>query len=163
MRRASASIVIVAAAGTLLAGCATNTKGSWACKVEQGRSCASISEIDHDDGASFTKRKKGGAVIDGAGVAKWWDRADGYAQPPIKGPRRETDQVMRLVVAPWVDAIGDYHGRTEIFSVMRKGAWWVAPNPVPLEPQKPVAALQVPAPSAAAPVSQASPPAETAQ
>jgi conjugal transfer pilus assembly protein TraV len=36
---------------------------------------------------------------------------------------------MRLVVAPWVDAIGDYHGRTEIFAVMRKGAWWVAPRP----------------------------------
>jgi|GEM_PF-1682423 conjugal transfer pilus assembly protein TraV len=145
MARASFSLIALTACGVLLAGCASNTKGSWACKVDEGRACASIDQIDHDEGAPHGKRKKGAVTVDGAGVAKWWDRADGYAQPPIKGPRREGDQVMRLVVAPWVDAIGDYHGRTEIFAVMRKGAWWVAPAPVPIEP--PPASAAAPAAS----------------
>jgi conjugal transfer pilus assembly protein TraV len=137
MRGQFAKLTASLTAITLLAGCASNTKGSWACKAQDGVSCASIDAIDHDAQAKSAKRRGETPVIDGAGIVKWWDRAEGYAQPPIKGPRREGDQVMRVVVAPWVDAAGDYHGRSEIFAVMRKGAWWVAPDPVPLEPPPP--------------------------
>lgn len=137
MRRLFSKLTLSLTAAVLMAGCATNTKGSWACKAQEGVSCASIDDIDHGAEAKPAKRRGETAVIDGAGMVKWWDRAEGYAQPPIKGPRREGDQIMRVVVAPWVDAAGDYHGRSEIFAVMRKGAWWVAPAPVPLEPPPP--------------------------
>lgn len=39
---------------------------------------------------------------------------------------------MRVVFAPWVDAQGDLHNRSEVMAVMRRGGWWM-PTPTTVD------------------------------
>lgn len=124
-------------AGSLaLVGCGTNTKGSWACQAAEGSSCASIAQIDSLEGppAEGKHRRKPAPIVDGAGAVRWWTQEDARAGELANGPRRETDQVIKITIAPWIDAIGDYHDLSDVFGVMRKGGWWTSPPISPLAP-----------------------------
>ncbi|OYW73483.1 MAG: hypothetical protein B7Z26_11985 [Asticcacaulis sp. 32-58-5] len=117
-----------------LSACA-NTKGSWACKAEPGASCSNIATIDANDSVAPGRGKhKAMTVVDNSGPAAWWSQEDARASPLVTGPRREGDQVMRVVIAAWVDAVGDYHAPSEVYGVMRKGGWWTSPPVSALTP-----------------------------
>lgn len=108
----------------LVGACATkNTSTHWTC-MPGGDHCSSIAETDAKD---TDKPRNAGGVIFDAKPARWWEpNAPGTATRD-SDPRRESDQVMRVVIAPFVDAQGDYHGRSEIFAVVRKAQWWLSP------------------------------------
>lgn len=113
-----------------LTGCATaSTTHSWSCRATGTDVCASVATIDNRPaGTSATPKNKG---IFGARVASWWDQNRPTAQTREDAPRRESDQTMRILIAPYVDVAGDYHERAEVYAVMRKAQWWVAP-PAPV-------------------------------
>lgn len=144
-----------------LAACATDkpTKGSWSCGIPGTGSCSTIDEIDRGvaGGTALPARSTSGPIIDGAQPARWWTVANHTAAPSAAGPLRETDQVMRVVIAPWVDAVGDYHGKGEVFSIMRRGAWWLT-APGQAQPNRTViAATPAPAPRKATAKAQPAP------
>ncbi|QYC12373.1 TraV family lipoprotein (plasmid) [Brevundimonas nasdae] len=119
-------IALVATAAALSACGSTNTKGSWACSAETGTSCAPISAIDNSAprrGAPGTASSATG--IEGAGPVRWWAPDPFVFSSDQGGVRREGDQVIRIVFAPWVDAQGDLHHRSEVMAVMRRGGWWM--------------------------------------
>nr|WP_276208652.1 TraV family lipoprotein [Caulobacter sp. 17J65-9] len=62
-------------------------------------------------------------TIEGAEVVRWWKDVPRASQGP-GFPLREGDQVMRIVFAPFVDRVGDYYTRSEVYAVMRPGGWW---------------------------------------
>ena len=118
----------------VLSACASNpaTQASWACRAVGNTTCASIAQIDNDDvpGKVATKTSQHNQVqqaIFGAQPAAWWDRSLPTSTTREDAPRRESDQTMRIVVAPFVDGQGDYHDRTVVYAVMRKANWWVIP------------------------------------
>ncbi len=114
-----------------LTGCVTSgtTSQSWSCRAIGNQTCASIEEIDSHP-AVQGKASKGQAIF-GARPANWWDAPNALSATREDAPRREFDQTMRIVVAPYVDAQGDYHDRSDVYAVMRKAQWWIAP-PVPV-------------------------------
>ena len=68
-------------------------------------------------------------MIAGSIPARLWGQG-GWSAGAIAGaPVREPDPVLRVAVAPWIDGQGDYHAGAEIFAVMRRGGWFIAPNP----------------------------------
>lgn len=108
-----------------LASCASsNTSTKWTC-IAEGDHCTSIAETDGRQ--DKPKRAAGDGVIFDRKPARWWEpNAPGTATRDFD-PRRDGDQVMRVVVAPYVDAQGDYHARSEIFAVVRRAQWWLTP------------------------------------
>lgn len=115
-----------------LSACASNpsTQQSWACRAVGNTTCSTISQIDNDEVPASSKRAARSEVqteIFGAQPAAWWDKSLPTSTTREDAPRRESDQTMRIVVAPWVDQQGDYHDRTIVFAVMRKANWWVVP------------------------------------
>jgi conjugal transfer pilus assembly protein TraV len=114
-----------------LTACAStsSTENSWACRAVGNTTCASISQIDNDEvphkGAKGQEDRS--TVIFGAEPAAWWDRSLPTARTRQDDPRRESDQTMRIVLSPFIDAQGDYHDRMSVFAVMRKADWWVVP------------------------------------
>lgn len=120
----------------LLAGCSTNTKSNWSCGAVAGSSCAAISQTDQ---ATVAPQAVSAAVSDARGGSplRYW-APEPFVFSDQVGARREGDQVMRIVFAPWVDAQGDLHERSVVQAVMRRGGWWMSP-PIPQRP--PTAAL----------------------
>lgn len=114
-----------------LTACAStsSTENSWACRAVGNTTCASISQIDNDEVPHKGAKGKEdhSTVIFGAEPAAWWDRSLPTARTRQDDPRRESDQTMRVVLAPFIDAQGDYHDRMSVFAVMRKADWWVVP------------------------------------
>ncbi|MFP1132892.1 TraV family lipoprotein [Asticcacaulis sp. W401b] len=109
----------------VLTACASNnTSTKWTC-IAEGDHCTSIAETDARQ--DKTRKISGDAVIFDTKPARWWEpNAPGTATREFD-PRRDGDQVMRVVVAPFVDAQGDYHARSEIFAVVRRAQWWLTP------------------------------------
>lgn len=152
------------AVSALLAGCASdNIEDAWACRIDpRAGSCSTIDEIDRNLAGGPAMPVSGPAsgrgvqtaIVDGAAPARWWQAANMTGGAVMGAPQREGDQVMKVVVAPWIDAVGDYHARTEVHSVMRKGGWWLT-GPHDLRPTGQVAVAAAPAPTAvpAAPTS----------
>ncbi|OYW82072.1 MAG: hypothetical protein B7Z26_04030 [Asticcacaulis sp. 32-58-5] len=129
------NLTLVSALCLLGLGACANTKGSWACKAEPGSSCSNIATIDANETAPLGRGKhKAKTIVDGSGPATWWSQEDARASQLVSGPRRESDQVMRVVIAAWVDAVGDYHAPSEVYGVMRKGGWWTSPPVSALTP-----------------------------
>ncbi len=135
----------------LLSGCLTGntTTHSWSCRAAGNQTCASISQIDRGPAARDAMKTR--PSIFGAAPANWWDQNRPISVTRQEGPRRETDQTMRILVAPYVDAQGDYHDRSEVYAVMRKAEWWIAP---------PVAAASAPKPGETVGAPSAVPPAQ---
>lgn len=132
-----ALIIVATLSLTALGACATNTKGSWACKAEEGATCANIAAIDSLEGPALrgpSRKAKRASVIDSSGPVEWWNQEDARAGELVGGPRREGDQVMRVVIAAWIDAVGDYHAPSEVYGVMRKAGWWTSPPVSALTP-----------------------------
>ncbi len=131
-----------------LTGCVSGgtTSQSWSCRAIGNQTCASIQEIDSRPAVQGQAPKA--QAIFGARPANWWDAPKSLSMTREDAPRREFDQTMRIVVAPYVDAQGDYHDRSEVYAVMRKAQWWIAP---------PVAAAASPEPGSTLPVTPASP------
>lgn len=117
-----------------LAACSTNTKGSWSCEAPVGgAACASIESIDRA-GSRSAAPNPASPGIETAAPVRWWEPQP-FVFSAEDGPRREGDQVMKVVFAPWVDAQGDYHSRSEVHAVMRRGGWWVATPAAAQAPQ----------------------------
>lgn len=140
-----AAAVLTLAGAAALGGClgsGANTHGSWSCRIPKGLGvCASIADIDKGATPSSPSAGQGESVLAGAPY-RWWE-AKPRAVSDGAGPRREGDQVVRVVFAPWVDMVGDYHARSEVFAVVRKSGWW-APERAPSEAR--LAAGLAPAP-----------------
>ena len=109
-----------------LTGCMSggSTSHSWACRATGRDGCASIAEIDRPD---TVPRPDGPGPIFGARVAPWWEDGKPTSVTRAPAPRREGDQTMRIVLAPYIDGQGDYHDRSEVYAVMRRAQWWIAP------------------------------------
>lgn len=138
--------LFIVALPLLLTGCITGntTTHSWSCRAAGNQTCASISQIDRTPAGSA--RPKPRASIFGGELANWWDQNRPTSVTREDGPRRESDQTMRILVAPYVDAQGDYHDRSEVFAVMRRAEWWIAPPVAVAASPKPAASLNAPAP-----------------
>lgn len=120
--RAIAAIVLV---GVGLTACSTNTKGSWSCSgVGAGQTCASIASIDGGANASQGVAAVESPGIEGSQPVRWWEPKP-FVFSDGEGARREGDQVLSIVFAPWVDAQGDYHHRSVVQAVVRRGGWWL--------------------------------------
>lgn len=158
-------LLLLSGAALLLSGCASSsTDSSWSCRAVGNTTCASISQIDNDEvphkGADHPKNDRQ-TVIYGAQPAAWWDKSLPTASTREDEPRRENDQTMRIVVAPYVDAQGDYHDRTIVYAVMRRANWWVVPPVDDASEPKPGTRLDRTAaasPAPAAPVAMAAAP-----
>ena len=111
----------------VLAACATAspTAQSWSCRPAGNQTCAPIHDIDAQASPSPSSGRH--KLVFGARPADWWRAPAPGATTREDAPRREGDQTMRIVLAPYLDAAGDYHDRSTVFAVMRKGQWWIAP------------------------------------
>ncbi len=132
MTRAGLVLSLATLSAAALGGCQSNVKGSWACAVDRGGVCASITDIDHMPArGSYPAQRAGMAsdpVVDGAIPAKLWGQG-GWSTGALAGaPVRQSDQVMKVAVAPWIDQAGDYHTGGEVYAVMRRAGWY-APRP----------------------------------
>lgn len=140
--------ILLLSAGLALSACAGSpTKSNWSCRVERGGVCATIDEIDHSlTSSSSSVLRSGGSlegapIVDGASPARWWQTVGTTGAANIGSPVRQSDVVIRVLIAPWIDAAGDYHGKSEVHAVMRKGGWWLnAPDAGPAPAPKVAAA-----------------------
>lgn len=135
---------IVCAATAMLVACAGSpTEKRWSCAPGKGafRSCASIREID---ALSTPQPAQAASAVTlktlTGGEAFRITAGDGELIPTA--PEREPDQVIRVVVAPWIDAAGDYHARSEIFAIVRRGGWALTVPPPPPPPVQAAAVTQ---------------------
>lgn len=128
MRRAL-TILLVAVG---VAGC-SNTRGSWSCGADRGVPCQSIADLDRREPRSAAPA----TPIQGGSAVRWWSTTDAVAGAFDAAPRREPDQVVRVLIGGWTDATGDFHAPSEIYAVMRRGGWWAPPPAAPLTPPKP--------------------------
>lgn len=127
---------LVIALGLTAAACTGSpTEKRWSCSPSKGafRSCASIAEID----ARSAPQPTGGSgvslrTLTGAAPAGSPSAAAGSDVSPV----RESDTVLRIIVAPWIDAAGDYHARSDIYAVVRRGGWTVPVPPPPPPPEE---------------------------
>ncbi len=102
MTRAGVAIFLTALA-VVLGGCQSNVKGSWACAVDRGGVCASITDIDHMPARGSSPAQHASIladpVVDGAIPAKLWGEG-GWTTGALAGaPVRQSDQVMKVAVA----------------------------------------------------------------
>jgi len=114
--------------GLLLAACA-NTRGSWSCAADPGVPCRSIADLDGRKRASGEPTPP---AIEGAVALRWWSTPASLAGTFEQAPRREPDQIVRVLVAGWTDATGDFHAPSEIYAVVRQGGWGGPPAMIPL-------------------------------
>lgn len=132
----AAMLIAVSLAG-VLGGCSTNTRGAWTCAADRGVPCQSIESLDHR--GAVERKAKGNSAAEAAPVVRWWTGAEALTGNFDEAPRREPDQFVKVVIAGWSDAAGDYHAPAEIYAVMRHGGWWAPPPATPLAPPKRVA------------------------
>jgi conjugal transfer pilus assembly protein TraV len=150
--RPSTLIALTVALG--LCGCATHTKGTWACAADRGVACQSIDSLDHIGGGP--RSTASAPNLEGAVAVRWWSANDALTGNFDRAPRREQDQFVKVMIAGWTDATGDYHAPSEIYAVMRRGGWWAPPPATPLAPPRPAEHVSLPVkPAEAATSSQA--------
>ncbi len=134
--------LLLLALSLVLAGCASSpTQGNWSCRAV-GSTCMSIGQLDNNQAPMNQKVRDHAAddaaiktTIFGGTPAAWWGPAKPVAVTSEDAPRREADQTMRIMIAPFIDAQGDYHDRTTVYAVMRRADWWIVPpEPVTSEP-----------------------------
>ena len=112
-----------------LSGCASHVKGSWACALEPGVVCGSITDIDRGGPAKSAKSATlADPVIEGSIPARLWGQGGWTAGSIAGAPVREADPILKVALAPWIDGEGDYHAGAEIYAVMRHGSWFIAPR-----------------------------------
>lgn len=126
------TLCALALAGCALSACA-NTQGGWSCSADRGVPCQSIASLDQDATTPPVSREPPPTVA-GSGALRWWTAKETPPGAFDTAPRREPDQLVRVLVAGWTDAAGDYHAPSEIFAVMRRGGWWAPPPAAPLAP-----------------------------
>jgi len=140
------TVTSMAALSLALTACAGSpTEKRWSCAPTKGafRSCASIAEIDSRSDPQAAQSPGGVSLttLTGAAPARGAKALLGVSGEAA--PHREGDTVLRIMVAPWIDAVGDYHARSDIFAVVRRGGWTV-PVPLPPPPPPPAAAESAP-------------------
>ena len=112
-----------------LGGCASHVKGSWACALEPGVACGSITDIDRGGPARSVKVSAAAdPVIEGAIPARLWGQGGWTAGSIAGAPIREADPIVKVALAPWIDGEGDYHAGAEVYAVMRQGGWFIGPK-----------------------------------
>ena len=139
-------LLLLTIAALPLAGCETTTTGSWSCRARGTTVCATTSQIDNADGPITRKAVRTDANLAfGAKPARWWQTQFPTAATREGEPVHASDQVMKVLIAPWIDNQGDYHGRSEIYAIMHKADWWAA-APVSADAPQLGAAVPVSAP-----------------
>lgn len=128
------AVILAVLGAAVVSGCGTtNTRNSWSCRIPVGQgACANIEDIDQVGGPAAQRAQKGDGGVAGAVPVRWWEPKPRAIQTASNGPRREGEQVVRIVYAPFVDEQGDYHARSEVYAVVRRGGWWV-PEQAPSE------------------------------
>lgn len=129
VRTLSKALALMALAG-LASACTTNTQNSWSCgAIGNAKICSTIADIDAAKTPRAQEQETSANTnsIEGAAPVRWWEPKPFVFSSADSGPRREGDQVLKVIFAPWVDAQGDYHGRSEVFSLMRRGGWSLGP------------------------------------
>jgi conjugal transfer pilus assembly protein TraV len=124
------ALALMALAG-LGSACTTNTQNSWSCgAIGKARICSTIADIDALKTPRSTEPdpSANAGSIEGAAPVRWWEPKPFVFAGADSGPRREGDQVLKVIFAPWVDAQGDFHARSEVFSLMRRGGWAIGPS-----------------------------------
>lgn len=122
--------IVLASLIAVLTGCAAGSP-KYSCPAPEHGVCKSISEVyaggygeegvftpahPHDDGSEATAAPKG--------------RERGAAGLPFAGmkpgdPMRREARVMRVWIAPWVDAQGDWIDQSYLYTVLDRGGWQV--------------------------------------
>ena len=130
VRTLTKAIAVLALAG-LAGACSTNTQNSWSCgAIGKARICSTIADIDAAKSPRSQNLDPGANAnsIEGAAPVRWWEPKPFVFASADSGPRREGDQILKVIFAPWVDAQGDFHARSEVFSLMRRGGWAIGPS-----------------------------------
>lgn len=113
----------------VLTGCAIGSP-KYSCPAPEHGVCKSISEVYASKGAAESQPAKAesrdSAAKTPATPADSRDR--GFSLFPIAGvkpgdPLRREARVIRVWVAPWVDAKGDYYDQSYVYTEIDQGEW----------------------------------------
>lgn len=145
MRRRLPSIGAVLIAGLALAGCTSNPKGKFECPYTGGVACMSMTDMyeathntDHVVGKG-APRAMNDAGRDGSGVQVQGDTLTFAERTPVASlptqlPVRLPAKVMRIWIAPWVDAGGDLNLAGHVFTEIESRKWSVGERGVDTVP-----------------------------
>jgi hypothetical protein len=113
----------------LLAGlCACQsapTQSKWTPEAVGKTTLPTIEAIDNAVPAQ--KNKIDDTVAFGAKPYRWWEPYAPRAETKEGEPYLVATQTMRIVLAPYIDVMGDYHKRSEVIAVMKPSEWWAEP------------------------------------
>ena len=127
MRRLAAAVLVPA----ILGGCASTMSGfdggsQFACKAPDGVTCSSLSGVY----ANAVANNLPALRKDGKGDAKGAPRTgEVVGRAPSSGePIRSQPKVLRVWIAPWEDADGDFHDQSYVYVVADPGRWVIEHN-----------------------------------
>ena len=127
MRRLAAAVLVPA----VLGGCASTMSGfdggsQFACKAPDGVTCSSLSGVY----ANAVANNLPALRKDGKGDAKGVPRTgELVGRAPSSGePIRSQPKILRVWIAPWEDADGDFHDQSYVYLVADPGRWGIEHN-----------------------------------
>lgn len=121
--------VILMLAVAVLTGCAIGSP-KYSCPAPEHGVCKSISEVYASKGAaeSHAPAQSGDNAAKTPAMTPADNRDRGFSRFPIAGvkpgdPLRREARVIRVWVAPWVDAKGDYYDQSYVYTEIDQGEW----------------------------------------
>ena len=114
----------------LLSGCA-GMNGHFGCDTTAGSSCIPVSQVNASaDAGVFDDRRTGGRLPWLS--SKWLDdstQARGYQGvfPISDVPVRTQERLQRIWIAPYQDVDHNYHGSSDVYTVLEKSRWLGVP------------------------------------
>lgn len=101
----------------LLPACATsNVEKDWQCGPVEGLGCRSIADIQ--------------STIVRSGDAPGPSMIGSSVPLEVQGvPMWQSDQIMKIHIADFVDGSNNYHGESVIYTVVRSAGWARKPSP----------------------------------
>lgn len=115
----------------ILGGCASNLSGvdggrQFACKAPDGVTCSSLSGVYANAVANNLPAQRTDAKGDQRDEPRL-GRVVGRA-PSSGEPIRSQPKVLRMWIAPWEDADGDFHDQSYVYVLADPGRWVVEHN-----------------------------------
>lgn len=159
-------IVIIAAWGSLVAGCASTLSGlggtpTYACKAPEGVLCTSVAgvyanSLQNNLPSQRTEKRVTDAaanVVTATRAAPGPNPAPNTAIAADAASIRSAPRVLRVWLAPWEDSDGDLQDQSYLYVVVDSGHWLIehqralirnayapiaAPNPAPPDASEPI-------------------------